>query len=350
MSGMRLLVIITLLLSIWTGARAQDPTFTQLFAFPLELNPALTGAYEGSFRLSAIYRDQWGGLVENPWQSYGISGDLRFNLTNRANTDYIGAGVEFLADRVALFDFNTLGIKLSGAFHKHLNANNKQYLSGGFNVGLIQRNVNFDALEFNDQFNGLDGYTNSTQEDLPINNYAFFDIGLGLNYAISPNDDLRLSMGGALQHINNPSASFSARTPEIEEPDEVQLYMRWLGYVSANIVLNNSVDIIPRVAVSGQKTSMFANVGANVRFDLNKYETSALQLGLGLQLAQDLGSITPASGYLFAGLELGSVLLGFSYDMNLDDLQNERDGQGIFEFSITYIGQYENISSFCPQF
>jgi len=53
---------------------------------------------------------------------------------------------------------------------------------------------------------------------------------------------------------------------------------------------------------------------------------------------------------VFAGFEIGKLLLGFSYDYNINDLANERIGQGVFEFSISFIGDYENSSSFCPQF
>ena len=50
---------------------AQDAYFTQFYANPLELNPALTGAVEGTYRVSLSYRDQWSGLVDNPYKTFG---------------------------------------------------------------------------------------------------------------------------------------------------------------------------------------------------------------------------------------------------------------------------------------
>src|SRR6186997_2334542 len=38
---------------------AQDPNFSQFFASPLTLNPALTGKFDGTFRLAGNYRNQW---------------------------------------------------------------------------------------------------------------------------------------------------------------------------------------------------------------------------------------------------------------------------------------------------
>ena len=39
--------------------RAQDPAFSQFFASPLTLNPALTGKFSGVVRVAGNYRDQW---------------------------------------------------------------------------------------------------------------------------------------------------------------------------------------------------------------------------------------------------------------------------------------------------
>ena len=55
-------------LSIWSllavcllcsDVRAQDPHFSQFFSSPLTLNPALTGLFDGDFRVAGNYRTQW---------------------------------------------------------------------------------------------------------------------------------------------------------------------------------------------------------------------------------------------------------------------------------------------------
>ena len=92
------------------------------------------------------------------------------------------------------------------------------------------------------------------------------------------------------------------------------------------------------------------NFGTNVRVTLNQYNTNAVQLGAGVRFARDLESIAPSAAYLFAGVELGSFLLGINYDYNINDLVNERLGQGVLEFSVTFIGNYSNENTFCPTF
>ena len=48
-----------LLLLLVTASQAQDPGFSQFFASPLTLNPALTGKFNGVLRVAGNYRNQW---------------------------------------------------------------------------------------------------------------------------------------------------------------------------------------------------------------------------------------------------------------------------------------------------
>ena len=132
---MRNLLTLLFALSFCITLSGQDAYFTQFYASPLELNPALTGAVDGNYRVSIAYRDQWNGLVDNPYRTIGLNGDMRFQV-GRNSGDYVGGGLAFVADKVSTFDFNTTGIKLSGAFHKNLDQRTKQYLSGGAFFGI----------------------------------------------------------------------------------------------------------------------------------------------------------------------------------------------------------------------
>jgi len=50
---------IALILFVAWKLSAQDPHFSQYYFTPLEVNPALTGIFEGKYRASMSYRDQW---------------------------------------------------------------------------------------------------------------------------------------------------------------------------------------------------------------------------------------------------------------------------------------------------
>ena len=49
---------------------AQDKHFSQFYASPMAMNPALAGAFDGKFRVGAIYRDQWRGALDNPFVTF----------------------------------------------------------------------------------------------------------------------------------------------------------------------------------------------------------------------------------------------------------------------------------------
>ena len=92
---MRSRIIYTLLLlafiipgDLW----AQDPAFSQFFASPLSLNPALTGKFNGIFRVAGNYRNQW-PQINNAFITSTVSVDGNI-LTNKiTNGDALGIGV-----------------------------------------------------------------------------------------------------------------------------------------------------------------------------------------------------------------------------------------------------------------
>ncbi|HEY8690580.1 MAG TPA: type IX secretion system membrane protein PorP/SprF, partial [Chitinophagaceae bacterium] len=52
-------LVIIVVFNFLSGANAQDPHFSQFFASPLTLNPALTGKFDGTLRVAGNYRNQW---------------------------------------------------------------------------------------------------------------------------------------------------------------------------------------------------------------------------------------------------------------------------------------------------
>lgn len=328
---------------------AQDRYFTQFYAAPLDFNPALTGAIEGSYRVSFIYRDQWRGILDNPYQTYGAFGDIRFGV-GRRSSDFAGAGFSVVADRTGVFNFNTTQVNLSAAFHKMLDGQAVQFLSGGAYLGIVQRSVNYENLIFDDQFNGLDQYSFITRENLPENNLAHADLGLGLNYTVAPSRTFGFATGLALSHLVSPSVSFFRRTENQEMTEDVTLRPRLTAYGSADIGLAPSVNLLPRIAFFSQGKATMLQTGSSVRFDMNNHNNNALHLGAGVRITRELESLTTSSIMALTGIEVGSFLLGLSYEYSLGDLRTDRLGQGVFELSVTFIGEYQNRNSFCPTF
>ena len=325
---------------------AQDTQFTQFYASPLLLNPALTGVFEGRYRVGAVYRDQWRNALDYPLRTFALNGDFRFNASkNSIHKDAIGIGLQFFNDQVSVFDFNTTQIALSGAYHKSISTDNRQYLSLGFQYGLTQRNLNYGVLNFHDEFDGITGYTLGTGEPLPENNFSYSDLNVGLNYSANLSSGVGIYAGIAMHHVLEPVTSF------FKNPDNGgKLYRRYSAQVAANLPINNRVSIIPRLLVASQGPHLGVNTGANLRFTMGEYGGSAFHIGSWVRPVRNNDNFGLDAVVLLAGIEYSNVLLGLSYDMNLKTLSSLGRSQGAFEISIAYLGDYDNEDIICPKF
>ncbi|MEL6863295.1 MAG: PorP/SprF family type IX secretion system membrane protein [Bacteroidota bacterium] len=331
-----------------TALSAQDKHFTQFYASPLTLNPALTGAYNGRFRVASIYRDQWRGALESPYVTFASAVDVRWDVEfDSRYKDAFAIGLLFFNDKVGGIDFSTNQLALSAAFHKGLDYDKKQFLSLGIQGGLAQRNINYEDLTFDDQFNDINSFDQATRENLPENNFSFSDFNVGLNYTFTPKQDMSFFAGLALHHFLQPQLSFYSE----EDGGDSKLYMKISGQLSAQVPLSDRVSIIPRALFAQQGPHLEINVGSNLRYKLTDYNGNALQFGSWVRpvTTEDESFAIDALIVMF-GFEIGSVLVGASYDINLDDVSTFKQGQNAIEFSLTYLGSYDDESILCPSF
>ncbi|MFK7933877.1 MAG: PorP/SprF family type IX secretion system membrane protein [Saprospiraceae bacterium] len=333
---------------------AQDKHFTQFYAAPLTLNPALTGTFDGRYRFSTIYRDQWRKVLDNPYQTFAAGLDLRFPVAGAVRSPYddaAGVGLLFFTDVVPSVEFRTTQIALSGAFHKALNTESNQYLSVGFQFGITQRSIGYSNLTFNDQFDGTTGYTDATGEDLPQNNFAFGDMSVGLNYSYAPRRGVAFFAGVALHHVLEPQVSFYFDDENPEDSGDNKLFRQYSAQFTAQLPIADGITISPRAIAALQGPHLEINAGTNFRFQLGEDSPAALHLGSWVRpVTTDNSSFELDAVILMVGFEMNNVLLGLSYDATLNDLNASRQGQGAFEISVAYLGNYENEAILCPKF
>src|SRR5258706_3066549 len=77
---------------------AQDPNFSQFFASPLTLNPALTGKFDGVYRIAANYRNQW-PTFNNAFVTKTASIDFGVLKHHIPDIDQFGVGFMGFTDR-----------------------------------------------------------------------------------------------------------------------------------------------------------------------------------------------------------------------------------------------------------
>lgn len=92
-----LLLLMTTVSGSWLFA--QDPQFSQFYASPLGVNPALAGNGDASWRLVGIHRSQWIASGVDPLYTTSVSLDGKLFRQKDNEVNYIGGGLFFLQDR-----------------------------------------------------------------------------------------------------------------------------------------------------------------------------------------------------------------------------------------------------------
>lgn len=348
---MKRLILLSLIAILSITTYAQDKHFTQFYAAPLTLNPAMTGNFPGRYRVGIIYRDQWRGAFDDPYTTFSAAADVRFDVRHNSRyKDAVGVGLLFFNDKVSGIDFVTNQIALSGAFHKALDYDNRQRLSLGAQIGLLQRSINYERLTFDDEFNSIDGFTLGTRENLPPNNFSFSDLNVGLNYVIRFDKKTVLNVGGAMHHVLQPQVSFYPATQNAPGGDS-KLYARYSAQVSYEFPVGERMSAIPRALWAKQGPHMELTAGSNLRIPIDSYTGNAIQAGIWARpVSNEDDSFSLDAIIAMIGLEWNNVLFGLSYDINLDDITTYKQGQQSFEFSILYLGDFDNESILCPKF
>ncbi len=95
-----LLLVATLSLLSTLPATAQDPGFSQFFASPLTLNPALTGKFNGVLRVAGNYRNQW-PAINNAFITSTVSLDAPILVNKLPVNDTWGIGFLAMNDKTA---------------------------------------------------------------------------------------------------------------------------------------------------------------------------------------------------------------------------------------------------------
>ncbi len=331
----------------------QDVHFTQSFAAPQNLNPALSGNIEGTYRIMTIYKDQWRTGLETPMQSYGVGGDVKFNVGEEKlkGGDKAGLGVFFFTDRGQVFRMNTNKLALQAAYHKLLNYKTKSYISAGVEFGVQQRNINYDNLNFGDEFNDVNAYDQQTSEILPPNNFGFLDLGLGITYSAIPNDGVRFAIGAAIHHFNTPSLSFYGQSQTINPDTETDFdyAAKYTFHGSTNVALGDFFSILPRLVYIQHGNQSEADVGLSVKWEFIESQ-SAFYLGSWFKTIHGLDGFAPRYVSPMVGFEKNAFLLGLSYDVFMGETLAGNTSLNAFELSIRFIGEHENEFNFCPQF
>lgn len=329
---------------------AQDPRFSQYYASPWNLNPAMTGLFNGRWRVTANYRDQWSSILQNtPFRTYSAAADMRYNL---GRYDYAAFGVGVLHDEAGTARFAQNRGHLAGAYLKKLAGGRNSadhYVAVGAQLGFGQNALEWGQLWFSRQYDptqvavnpGLSSGEPTTNGQTGV--FADFNAGL-LWYTVFKNQGFFYA-GGAIHHINRPNISLLGDGGQV-------LYQRFSAHVGGQLPLTDQIGVLPGVQVMKQGPAFETDFGINLRYSNNDRNELALRFGAWGRLGNRLDKKMISDAVTVVGmLELERCVLGLSYDVTISSLSAANSSRGAFEVSFTYFHPGERRSRVvCPTF
>lgn len=309
---------------------AQDPQFSQFYAAPLYLNPAMAGA-TGQARAGMNYRNQWPAIDAN-FTTMSVYFDYFIEDKNS------GLGIIINRDQEGLAKLRSLSVGLQYSYELEITPNIG--FRPGVQVGLFNRDINFSKLVFLSQFDD-DGNFNPglPGEDLSGGNKTFIDLSLGGVFFTR-----NAWLGASVWHLTEPNQSLIAEVNQLQRKISVHGGVRIPlkpGTVGSGIYARKSERSI-------SPAFQFRHQGKFDQMDLGVYFTlEPLVLGTwyrGVPYKKVGPYINNESIVLLLGFtKIGAkdaINIGYSFDYTISKLGI--GSGGAHEFSLVYTWPMRN--------
>ena len=312
---------------------AQDIHFSQYYLSPLTQNPSLTGSFSELYRFSAIYRNQWYSVSNQPFQTGAISYDVALKEdkyilkgSTASEKNYFAYGGILFYDRSGLGKLSNLTIMGSGAYQLYLNKYNR--LSFGLQAGISQRKIDYSQLLVNNQYNNGSGSFDPTlpsNESFNNNQILYANAHLGMGYTKSfKNQKNKLFVGAAYFNLLKPKESFLNTANQLQP--RYTSYLAFDHYVDAKKYWRILVNF------QTQNKAQEYNLGF-----LKSYKIASTTYFIwGTQMRLSLSNSNWDALIPHFGIKYANWRMGFSYDLNLSSLRKASQVQGGFEIALLY--------------
>jgi len=326
----RLVSLIILFFVLQEASAQVDPHFSQYYAYPLWLNPALTGVIDGQVRLTSNARDQWVGISKG-YRTSALSGDFKA-------ADRVGLGFNFIDQAAGSAGYNYFAAYSSFSYQLPLSSDGGK-INLGLQVGFISRGFDAAKLQLDDQYNPLLGFDPSiVSPDSHSSTHAtVFDASAGIfYYNDSPQNTTNFYAGFSVAHIalsQDPLVTIGAINP---------IPLRLTFHTGLRMNMSDRFVLTPHLIYMKDQTNQIRAVGLSSEF---KFQDSQSFIAGGMIRINDAAVIN-------AGFRLDKLLLGLSYDFNTSGLSAATNGQGGIELSMSYIfpDRAKSYGRICPSF
>jgi type IX secretion system PorP/SprF family membrane protein len=220
----------------------QDPSFSQFFSSPLNVNPALTGNINADWRVVSNLRDEW-IQPASPYATGTLCFDKKIfqdKVPNVAEKNIFGVG------GMLMYDYAMGGIVKGTYASLDLSYNIKLMEDDygnthrlGIGVGLIygHRYVDFSRLNFQEQFVGTGFNTNLPTGEAALSDMkSYVSSTAGLLYTFKT-EKSNFDFGVAAYHLNKPRQTF------LDDPNEYLpmrkvIHSNFETFINDRVVLN----------------------------------------------------------------------------------------------------------------
>ena len=334
MKTMKKVIFIVLICASTTLAKAQiDPHFSQYYMHPLWLNPALTGAINGDYRVAAIDRNQWSSIT-NAFSTQGLSADI---VTNK-NLNFGLSLLQETAGDAGYKYFNGLGsISYSGI---RFGREGMKVISFGMSAGIVNRHFSNSNLQGGSQYVPFLGFNPnlSNGESFGKLNSTVLDMSAGAAfYDTDPDKKVNYFGGFSAGHITQPKDPFFTTNSS-----NAKVPIRYTLHGGARIILDDVTSVVPNAILMQEAGSREFTFGGYVQRTVT--DDIDVMAGVNYRVSDAV--------YPYVGLNFNNLIVGLSYDINASQLGAGAKGASSYEFSLMYSNKKGTDKGYfkCPRF
>ena len=310
-------ITMILLLGALRTLQAQvDPHFSQFYAYPLWLNPALTGVFDGTARVNLNFKDQWAN-VSDGYLTTGLSADFK-------TTDKVSLGFNLLNQTAGAAAYNYFAAYGTFGYGIAVSSDGTKKLSFGLQAGIINRSYQPYNLQFDDQYDPTVGFNPylTSGENFLTTSATIFDAAAGVYfYDTDPQSTANVFGGIAVAHLTD------ANDPFATDGIKSKLPIRFNIHGGVKIRASDWIDITPNLLYIRQQQNQIRAVDLNAEL---KFQNS---YGLILGAMYRIDDAVVAD----LGYRIKDMVISLSYDFNTSPLEVATNGQGGFELSLSYV-------------
>ena len=303
-------------------AKAQDPQFSQFYASPVYLNPALTGSTDRA-RVGVNYRNQWPSLTHS-FTTRSVYLD--------AFIKGIESGVGLIVNQHEESFLKYKATEIGAAYSYKLRVSDKLVLRTGMQLSYFQKNVNFEVLIFGNQIDIDNGQVIGPSGEV-------FDQGLQVNFLSASAGGLLYTndfwLGAAMHHINEPDQSFLGQGSNLSRKFSLHAgyKMKLSDGHRLRTVKYQFQERSVTLAMNYKRQGGFNQLDAGIQLYFQPLVIGGWYRGIPIQSVNKV--IKNESVIALVGLELNQDLsFGYSYDFTVSRLAGSTGGA--HEFSLTF--------------